>query len=88
MIGSAEPLTEVSSQESIGVIDAELARLPYRYRLPLILCGLEGRTRDEAAARLGWTLGSVRGRLERGRQLLRRRSSTARGLSAPAVWPS
>src|SRR5262249_18724328 len=38
--------------------------------LPLILCALEGRTVDEAARQLGWTPGSVRGRLVRGRQRL------------------
>ncbi len=45
--------------------------MPERYRAPLVLCYLEGRTRDEAAGQLGWSIGVVRGRLERGRQLLR-----------------
>src|SRR5262249_51015935 len=57
---------------------------PERYRLPVLLCGLDGMAREDAAARLGWSLGTLRGRLERGRELLRRRLSR-RGLTAPAV---
>jgi RNA polymerase sigma factor (sigma-70 family) len=66
------------------VLDAELARLPEKYRAPLLLCCLAGRTRDEAAEQLGWTLGTLKMRLERGRQLLRTRL-TRRGLTVSAV---
>jgi RNA polymerase sigma factor (sigma-70 family) len=79
-----DPLAEVSGRELVTIIDLELTRLPGRYRLPLLLCALEGLSRDEAAMRLGWTLGTFRGRLERGRELLRHRL-TARGLRVPAV---
>src|SRR5262245_45698453 len=70
---AADPLAEVSGRELIAVIDEELARLPEAYRLPLLLCAVEGLSREEAAARLGWSAGAVKGRLERGRELLRRR---------------
>jgi len=66
------------------VLDEELATLPARYRAPLILCYLEGRTRDEVAEELGWSIGSVKGRLERGRELLRKRL-LQRGLPLSAV---
>ncbi len=39
--------------ELLRVLDEELKRLPERYRLPLLLCYLEGRTQDEAAKQLG-----------------------------------
>jgi len=63
-----------------GVLDEELAHLPDKYRLVLLLCYLEGKTRDEAAEQLGWTVGSVKGYLERGREMLKARLSK-RGLA-------
>ena len=79
-----DPLAEVTGRELVTIIDDELARLPADYRLPLLLCALEGLSREEAARRLGWPTGSVKGRLERGRELLRARL-TKRGLTVPAV---
>jgi RNA polymerase sigma factor (sigma-70 family) len=70
---SADPLAEVSGRELCAILDEELSALPESYRAPLVLCCLEGLSRDEAAQRLGWSQGSVKGRLERGRELLRRR---------------
>lgn len=47
--------------------------MPESYRLPVILCHLEGRTYEEAARLLGWTAGSIKGPLERGRRQLQAR---------------
>jgi RNA polymerase sigma factor (sigma-70 family) len=55
------------------VIHEEIERLPERYRSAIILCDLEGLTQEQAAARLGWPLGTVRSRLARGRERLRDR---------------
>ncbi|HKB02630.1 MAG TPA: sigma-70 family RNA polymerase sigma factor [Gemmataceae bacterium] len=69
--------------DAVEVLHTELDRLPDTYRLPLILCYLEGLSRDEAAHRLGSTLNEVRGRLERGRSRLRDRLSR-RGITLSA----
>jgi Flp pilus assembly protein CpaB len=75
-----DPGSEVSWREMQTILDEELERLPERYRAPLILCYLDGQTRDEAARRLGLSTGTLHGRLERGRELLRQRLSR-RGLA-------
>jgi RNA polymerase sigma factor (sigma-70 family) len=68
---SADPLTELTGRELLAVLDEEMGRLPERYRAPLVLCYLEGRTRDQAARQLGWSLGTLKRRLEQARTRLR-----------------
>jgi RNA polymerase sigma factor (sigma-70 family) len=67
------PSDELSWGELRSILHAELAALPEWFRAPLVLCYLEGRTQEEAARQLGWSLSTVRGRLQRGREKLRRR---------------
>jgi RNA polymerase sigma factor (sigma-70 family) len=55
----------------------EIDRLPDKYRLPLILCYMQGQTQPQAAQTLGWPLGTVQIRLHRGRERLRSRLSRA-----------
>jgi RNA polymerase sigma factor (sigma-70 family) len=52
-----------------------LDRLPEKYRLPLVLCYLEGLTYEQAASRLGCPVRTVQTRLARGRERLRRQLS-------------
>jgi RNA polymerase sigma factor (sigma-70 family) len=66
------------------VLHEELVALPEKYRLPLVLCYLQGRTQEEAASQLGWSRGAFRGRLDRAREHLRRRLE-ARGVSPSAM---
>jgi RNA polymerase sigma factor (sigma-70 family) len=76
----ADPASESSDREVRAVLDSELARLPEKYRSPVVLCYLEGRSNTEAAELLGWAVGTVKSRLTHARQLLRTRLAR-RGVS-------
>jgi RNA polymerase sigma factor (sigma-70 family) len=76
----ADPLAQISLAEAHELLDRELARLPDKFRIPLVLCYLEGLTRDEAAQQLGWSSSTLKSRLEQARERLRRRLGS-RGLA-------
>jgi RNA polymerase sigma factor (sigma-70 family) len=78
------PSANAAWQELRAILDEELTRLPDKQRTPLLLCYLEGKTQDEASRELGWSRGTLKRRLERGRDLLRRRL-VRRGLALPAA---
>jgi RNA polymerase sigma factor (sigma-70 family) len=67
------------------VLHAEVELLPDRYRIPVILSYLEGKTNEEVAKLLRWPVGTVKGRLSRARDLLRRRL-IRRGLALSAAF--
>lgn len=66
-------LTESERQEQLVILHNELNDLPEKFRDPLVLCCLEGRSRQEAADELKLTEITVKGRLTRGRELLKQR---------------
>ncbi|HZV08001.1 MAG TPA: sigma-70 family RNA polymerase sigma factor [Gemmataceae bacterium] len=78
------PIVDESWREVCSILDKELHGLSEKYRAPLVLCYLEGQTRDEAAERLGWSLGTFKRRLQKGRELLRLRMMR-RGVTLPAA---
>src|SRR5439155_15043910 len=59
--------------EMIPLLDRELNRLPEKFRLPIILCGVEGRGRKEVAAQLSLPEGTLASRLDTARRLLAKR---------------
>src|SRR5262249_39594349 len=79
-----EPLAQLSARELLAAVEEEVARLPEAYRAPVLLCCLEGNSQEEAAAVLGWTAASVKGRLERGGKRLPARL-VKRGRALPAA---
>ncbi len=87
--GTAPEQTDLGEVRS--VLDAEVARLPERFRAPIILCYFEGMTHDQAAERLRCPVGTVRSRMAKGRELLRgrllRRGSARDSRSRPRRSP-
>jgi RNA polymerase sigma-70 factor (ECF subfamily) len=73
------------SNELRPILHAEVDRLPERYRVPVILSYLEGKTNEEVAELLQWPVGTVKGRLSRARDLLRTRL-LRRGLVLSAAF--
>jgi HlyD family secretion protein len=86
-----EPTDEIER-----VLLEEIDRLPERYKAPVVLCDLEGRTHEAAARALGWPIGTVKSRQSRARERLRdqltRRgfapSSSLAILALPRLGPS
>jgi RNA polymerase sigma factor (sigma-70 family) len=69
----ADPLQEITGRELLALLDEEVQRLPQRCRTPLVLCLLEGQTRDEAARKLGCSVSTLHRRVEEGKERLRLR---------------
>jgi RNA polymerase sigma factor (sigma-70 family) len=84
MAEDVDPTLDMTLRDLHGVLHEELLQLPDKYRLPLVLCYLEGRSQEEAAQMLGLSKGTCRGRLDRGREHLRRRL-VLRGVTLSAV---
>ena len=78
------PIGSSLESERAEALHREIDRLPGAFRLPVVLCYFEGLTLDEAAHRLRWPVGTLRSRLARARQKLRR-GLTRRGFALPGA---
>ena len=79
-IAEPQALEQDTGNDLQSLLDQELSRLPDKYRLAIVLCDLEGKTRQEAARQLGLPQGTMAGRVTRGRAMLARRLAQ-RGLA-------
>src|SRR5262249_10908174 len=68
---AGKTVTEIEECELRQILDEELNHLPERYRAPLVLRYLEGKTVEQTTQELGWRPGTVSSRLARGKELLR-----------------
>ncbi len=84
--GVAAPSAEQSllAREQAELLHEEIERLPRTFRLPVVLCYLEGLSVHEAARRLRWSHGTLRSRMARAREKLKR-ALTRRGIILPAA---
>jgi RNA polymerase sigma factor (sigma-70 family) len=81
---SAVQAAQMVDRELADALHHEIDLLPGAFRVPVVLCYFEGLTLDEAAHRLRWPAGTVRSRLARARDKLRR-GLTRRGIVLPAA---
>jgi RNA polymerase sigma factor (sigma-70 family) len=73
MAASTSTFGPSAPDELLPAIHEELARLPEKFRLPIVLCDLEGMTQAQAARQLHWSERALRYRLVEGRARLKRR---------------
>jgi RNA polymerase sigma factor (sigma-70 family) len=90
MLRAARPVEAAGDgqrDERAAILHEELDRLPERYRVPIVLCDLEGRTCEEVAHHLGRSVRTVKNWRARGRERLKGRL-TRRGLTglAPVLF--
>src|SRR5262249_34032673 len=78
------PRSDTGRDDLRALLHEEVGRLPENERRLIVLCFLESLTHEEAARRLHWPVGTVKWRLARAKDRLRRRLNR-RGLAWPTV---
>jgi RNA polymerase sigma-70 factor (ECF subfamily) len=70
---AADVERDADREASDGQVRAALAKLPEKYRLPLVYAAIDGLDYDTIATMLGIPVGTVKTNVHRGKQLLRER---------------
>lgn len=83
VVGAKKPEAEPNFDELLLALDDEITRLPDPLRAAVLECFVREKTQDEAAKTLGWSLSTLRRRLDQAKDLLRTRL-TARGATLSA----
>jgi RNA polymerase sigma-70 factor (ECF subfamily) len=81
------PFDAVQQEEQRARVEEELRQVPEPYRTAVILRDLEGLSYEEMAEVMETSLGTVKSRLTRGREALKR-SMAAEGPQASSSWAS
>src|SRR5579883_1950949 len=79
------PMDAVTWSELRDILHQEVSELPEKYRAAVVLCYWQGRTHEQAGQQLGCARGTIKDRLEKARELLRKRLAR-RGLALSASW--
>jgi RNA polymerase sigma factor (sigma-70 family) len=82
--GMDDVWVQIADRHEQQLLDEEINRLPSRYRQPLVLRYLMGKSNRQVAEELGLSVGVVEGRLKRGKDRLRLRLAK-RGISIATV---
>jgi RNA polymerase sigma factor (sigma-70 family) len=83
-IRSATESHATTPGDLVVALEEELHKLPEKHRVPLVLCYLEGKTNEQAAAILGCPRGSMFARLAQARERLRA-CLARRGCAVPSA---
>src|SRR5207245_8763249 len=83
-MASSRPVNDVTFKELYSALDEEIGCLAEKYRAPIVLCHLEGKSYDQAARELGCPKTSLARRLAQARELLRRQLER-RGITLPVA---
>src|SRR5439155_14145624 len=73
LVDPVQAVADKPTDDVKAVLHEEVSHLPEKYRAPVVLCYLEGKSNEEAAENLDCPVGTVKGRLARARELLQRR---------------